>query len=121
MSSSCAAKTSPPTRCPSISNSGPICRRPMSARSCAGSSATRKRPRLDGRDRRGGPPVTEAWDVTPADVLSFWRRAGADRWYARDDAFDAEIRVRFLDIWRKAAAGEFCAWEASDDGALALT
>jgi uncharacterized protein (DUF924 family) len=65
--------------------------------------------------------VTEACDVTPAAVLAFWRQAGPDRWYARDDAFDAEIRARFLDLWRKAMAGELSAWEASDDGALALT
>ena len=65
-------------------------------------------------------PVTEDCDVTAADVLAFWRQAGADRWYARDNAFDAEIRARFLDLWRKAAAGELSAWEESDDSALAL-
>jgi uncharacterized protein (DUF924 family) len=58
--------------------------------------------------------------VTPADVLSFWRDAGPDRWYRRDDAFDAEVCRRFLDLWQCAAAGELSAWEASDDGALAL-
>jgi uncharacterized protein (DUF924 family) len=65
--------------------------------------------------------VTEVCDVTPVDVLAFWRQAGPDRWYARDDAFDAEIRARFFEFWRKAVAGELSAWEASDDGALALT
>jgi uncharacterized protein (DUF924 family) len=65
--------------------------------------------------------VTEVCDVTPVDVLAFWRQAGPDRWYARDNAFDAEIRARFLELWRKAVAGELSAWEASDDGALALT
>jgi uncharacterized protein (DUF924 family) len=65
--------------------------------------------------------VIEACDVTPADVLAFWRQAGADRWYARDDAFDAEIRARYLELWRSAAAGGLSAWEESDDGALALT
>jgi len=58
--------------------------------------------------------------VTPADILAFWRDAGPDRWYTRDDAFDAKVRRRFLDLWRKAAAGELSAWESSDDGALAL-
>ena len=58
--------------------------------------------------------------VTPADVLSFWRDAGPDRWYRRDDVFDAEVRRRYLDLWRKASAGELSSWEASDDGALAL-
>jgi uncharacterized protein (DUF924 family) len=59
-------------------------------------------------------------NVAPADILAFWRDAGPDRWYKRDDAFDAELRRRFLALWQKAAAGELSSWEASDDGALAL-
>ena len=58
--------------------------------------------------------------VTPADILAFWRDAGPDRWYTPDDAFDAEVRRRYLDLWRQAAAGELSSWETSDDGALAL-
>ena len=58
--------------------------------------------------------------VTPADILAFWRDAGPERWYTPDDAFDAEVRRRFLDLWRKAASGELSSWHASDDGALAL-
>jgi len=65
--------------------------------------------------------VTDACDVTAADILAFWRQAGPDRWYAREDAFDADIRARYLALWQRAAAGELSAWEASDDGALALT
>ncbi|ERF84154.1 DUF924 domain-containing protein [Bradyrhizobium viridifuturi] len=65
--------------------------------------------------------MTDARIATPADVLAFWREAGRDRWYARNDAFDAEIRSRFLATWQKAAAGELSPWEASDEGALALT
>ncbi len=38
----------------------------------------------------------------------------------RDDAFDAEVRRRFLGLWQRAAAGELSSWETSDDGALAL-
>ena len=45
-------------------------------------------------------------DVAPAEILTFWRDAGPDRWYTRDDAFDAEVRRRFLDLWQQAAAGE---------------
>jgi uncharacterized protein (DUF924 family) len=59
-------------------------------------------------------------DVTPSDILAFWRDAGPARWYKRDDAFDAELRRRFLDLWQKAAAGELSSWEASDDGTMAL-
>jgi uncharacterized protein (DUF924 family) len=65
--------------------------------------------------------MTDARAAAPSDILTFWREAGRDRWYRRDDAFDAEIRHRFLDTWRQATAGELSSWEASDDGALALT
>jgi uncharacterized protein (DUF924 family) len=58
---------------------------------------------------------------TPADILAFWREAGRERWYDKDDAFDAEVRRRYLELWHEAAAGKLSAWEASDDGALALT
>ena len=57
---------------------------------------------------------------TPADILTFWREAGYDRWYSKDDAFDAKIRQRFLPTWQAAAAGKLSAWQDSDDGALAL-
>ena len=67
------------------------------------------------------PDMTDAREVAPADILTFWREAGRDRWYRRDAAFDAEVRRRYLELWRKAAAGGLCAWEATDDGALALT
>ena len=58
--------------------------------------------------------------VTPAEILAFWRDAGPDRWYRRDDAFDAEVCRRFLGLWQCAAAGELASWETGDDGALAL-
>src|SRR5882757_2026670 len=64
--------------------------------------------------------MTDAGEVTPADILAFWREAGRARWYKRDDAFDADVRARFLDLWQRAAAGELSSWEATDDGALAL-
>ena len=64
--------------------------------------------------------MTDANNVAPADILAFWREAGAERWYRRDDAFDAEVRSRYLELWQKAKAGELSSWEATDDGALAL-
>ena len=60
-------------------------------------------------------------DITPVGILAFWRDVGSDRWYKRDDAFDAEVRRRYLELWQKASAGELSAWESSDDGALALS
>jgi uncharacterized protein (DUF924 family) len=69
---------------------------------------------------RGRPSMTDAREVAPAEILSFWRAAGRERWYARDDAFDADLRRRFLGLWQQAAGGELSSWEATDDGALAL-
>jgi len=57
----------------------------------------------------------------PAEILAFWREAGRDRWYEKDGAFDDEVRRRFLGLWQQAAAGNLSSWEASDEGALALT
>ena len=65
--------------------------------------------------------MTDARAVEPADILTFWREAGSERWYKRDDAFDAEVRRRYLALWQQAGAGELSSWEATDDGALALT
>jgi len=64
--------------------------------------------------------MTEACDIAPADILAFWRQVGPERWYERDDAFDAEVRSRFRELWRQAADGRLSSWEATDDGALAL-
>lgn len=59
--------------------------------------------------------------TTPTDILTFWREAGYQRWFAKSDAFDAEIRARFGDLRARAANDELADWAASDDGALALT
>ncbi|MCK1743653.1 DUF924 domain-containing protein [Bradyrhizobium sp. 139] len=64
--------------------------------------------------------MTDVDDITPAGILAFWREAGREHWYKRSDAFDAEVRRRFLGLWEKAAAGQLASWEESDDGALAL-
>ena len=64
--------------------------------------------------------MLETSNVTPTGILAFWREAGRDAWYKRNDAFDAEVRRRYLSVWEQAAAGRLASWEASDDGALAL-
>jgi uncharacterized protein (DUF924 family) len=61
---------------------------------------------------------------TPAsfrEVLAFWRDAGPKRWFAKDDTFDVAITERFLDTYQAAASGKLAAWEATAEGALALT
>ncbi|MFD1697654.1 DUF924 family protein [Roseibium aestuarii] len=57
---------------------------------------------------------------TRQDVLDFWWQAGPAKWFARDDAFDAEIRERFLALMEAAARGDLAEWEGTADGALAL-
>ena len=59
-------------------------------------------------------------DFSPRDVLAFWRNAGEKRWWTKNDAFDVEIREKFLDLWHDAAAGKLAHWQETDDGALAL-
>ena len=58
--------------------------------------------------------------ASAAEVVAFWREAGPDKWFEKDDAFDAEIRRRFLATHEAAAAGKLAAWEDSAEGALAL-
>jgi uncharacterized protein (DUF924 family) len=63
----------------------------------------------------GNAPLASA-----AEVVAFWREAGPDKWFAKIDAFDDEIRRRFLPTYEAAAAGKFAAWEQSAEGSLAL-
>jgi uncharacterized protein (DUF924 family) len=56
----------------------------------------------------------------PADVLSFWRAAGPEKWFAKDDAFDAAIREQFLATYDAAAVGKLSDWETQPESALAL-
>jgi uncharacterized protein (DUF924 family) len=53
-------------------------------------------------------------------VVEFWRNAGPDRWFAKDEDFDRTFRERFLTWHEAAAAGEFDGWASSPAGSLAL-
>lgn len=57
---------------------------------------------------------------TAEDVVRFWRDAGPQRWFRRDDDFDARFRSGFLPAHEAAAAGRLQAWTAAPQGALAL-
>ena len=59
-------------------------------------------------------------DVTAAEVVEFWRAAGPPKWFAKDDAFDQTLAVRFGEAHHAAARGEADDWSATADGALAL-
>ena len=64
--------------------------------------------------------MTGTGEVTPHDVLAFWRDAGPERWCKKDAAFDAEIVTRFLATYERAVRGELSGWEMTPEGALAL-
>lgn len=57
---------------------------------------------------------------TADDVLGFWKQAGPDKWYKKDDAFDQAIRDNFLATYEAAAQGRLKSWEGEPDSALAL-
>ena len=55
-----------------------------------------------------------------SDVIAFWKNAGYEKWFANDDAFDAEFDQRFRGLHFRAARRELEGWMADADGALAL-
>lgn len=57
---------------------------------------------------------------TAREVAQFWRDAGPDRWFAKNDAFDDEFRSRFEVAHGAAASGALDAWSGDAQGALAL-
>ncbi len=59
-------------------------------------------------------------DPRAAALLAFWLDAGPKRWFARDDAFDAALRERFMALHLAAARRELDGWTAQPDGAIAL-
>ena len=63
-----------------------------------------------------------------AEVLAFWFGApdsperGRPRkcWFEKSEAFDAEVRSRFLKLYKRAVAGKLSRWERTPLAALAL-
>ncbi len=65
--------------------------------------------------------------MSQEDVLHFWfgepgtpPLAHSERWYKKDDAFDATIRDRFGDVIEKALRGELTEWHSTAHGRLAV-
>ncbi len=54
------------------------------------------------------------------EVVAFWRAAGRQQWFRKDEAFDAAFRQRFLAAHEAAARGELAAWSRQPEGSLAL-
>ena len=64
--------------------------------------------------------MSDLFVVLAAEVVAFWREAGPDAWFKKDDAFDARLRERFLPTYEAASDGALTSWEATAEGALAL-
>jgi uncharacterized protein (DUF924 family) len=58
--------------------------------------------------------------ATPAGIVSFWRDAGPDKWFEKDEAFDREITSGFLVTHEAASRCELAFWEDNAEGSLAL-
>jgi uncharacterized protein (DUF924 family) len=61
-------------------------------------------------------------DPPAQDVLDFWFTGNArdPRWFRKDEAFDLEIRARFLPLYELAAQGRLAAWLETPRECLAL-
>lgn len=63
---------------------------------------------------------------TPAEVLLFWFGPAAERgkpqkrWFVKNQAFDREVRERFLSLYEEAAAGKLAHLKANAADCLAL-
>lgn len=57
---------------------------------------------------------------SPEDVLNFWFSAGPQKWFAKDDGFDAEIIERFSLAYQHAFEGKLDGWASTTQGLLAL-
>jgi uncharacterized protein (DUF924 family) len=58
--------------------------------------------------------------TTATEIVRFWEEAGPAKWFAKDEAVDADIRARFLGLHEAAARCELAGWEGTAEGALAL-
>lgn len=59
-------------------------------------------------------------DIEPKDVLDFWFAAGKEKWFAKDEAFDAEITERFKEAHDAAKQWKLDSWRETPQGCLAL-
>ena len=59
-------------------------------------------------------------DFSAQAVVDFWRDAGPQKWFKKDEAFDAQFKSRFESAHEAAASGALDNWAADAQGALAL-
>lgn len=60
-------------------------------------------------------------DIEPSEVISFWLKAGKDKWRTKDEQFATLVRDKFMELWQTALSGRLNYWRDSDEGLLALT
>ena len=58
--------------------------------------------------------------ATPNDVLGFWRNAGPQKWFVKNERFYGAIRLKFEPVHYRAACGEYDSWMLTPEGSLAL-
>ena len=56
----------------------------------------------------------------PGDIVEFWRAAGPEQWFRKDEDFDRKLSERYLDLQRRAASGALDDWMEKAEGSLAL-
>ncbi len=54
------------------------------------------------------------------DIIKFWSDAGGEKWYEKNDAFDAEIAEKFGVAHEAAKVGQYDHWQGTAQGALGL-
>ena len=58
--------------------------------------------------------------VSPKEVLDFWfEECEPSDWFKKSEAFDAEIRTRFLETYEAIVSGDTAGWRLSAKGRLA--
>jgi len=68
-----------------------------------------------------GPALMAGQRHQVSEVLDFWFvQSRLRQWFAKDPAFDALLRERFLGLTRRAIAGELDAWNEEPSRGLAL-
>ena len=55
-----------------------------------------------------------------ASVLAFWKSAGFEKWFSKNEKFDEEFRTQFMTLHEEAAAGKLSDWTTTAEGALAV-
>lgn len=64
--------------------------------------------------------IPQKYGGTMHNIIEFWYAAGPKKWYAKNEAFDAEIRERFSVLLKQAMNGELSTWENDPESCLGL-